>query len=275
MHNIMNIVMDIGGSRMRFAAVIKKELGKAHIVKTPETYEEAMVLIGDVVAQIVADSKAEDTDVHFCVCGIAGVLAEDGSRLLVSPNLDSWVGKPLQQDLARMTGARIILKNDTDMTGLGEALHGAGKGHDIVAYLTFSTGIGGSLIVNGDVGAYSLGYEPGFQLVEQKKFLHDVSGAELQKNYGALFKDITDGAVRNHVMRYVIAGIHNTIVYWSPQIIVLGGGMTESFDLAQITTSLEKMRCKLPTIPTIVLAEHTDINGLYGGMAYLQNHFTK
>jgi len=271
----MNIVADIGGSRMRFAEVTKTgELGTPYIVATPDTYEDAMVKIQETVNQVIEESSTENKTIHFCICGIAGVFNEEGSQLLVSPNLETWVGKPVQKDIARMTGARVILKNDTDMTGLGEAIYGAGKGYKNVAYLTFSTGIGGSLIVDGDIGPYSLGYEPGFQIVdvEQKKFLHDVSGTALKKEFNSLFKDITDGAVRNHVMRYVIGGIHNTIVYWSPDVVVLGGGMTESFDLEQINRSLENMRFKLPKLPKIVFAKDTDINGLYGGMAYLRKH---
>jgi glucokinase len=273
----MNIVADLGGSRMRFAEVTKGELGKPHIIKTPDVYEEAIVQAGEVITQIISESDATDKVVHFCVCGVAGVLNEESSQLLVSPNLQSWVGKPLQKDLSRMMGARVILKNDTDMTGLGEAVYGAGKNNSIVAYLTFSTGIGGSLIIDGDIGKYSLGYEPGFQIVdvEQKKFLHDVSGSALKKEHDSLFKDISDGATRNHIMRYVIGGIHNTIVYWSPDIVVIGGGMTESFDIEQISYSLENMRFKLPKLPKIVLAHDTDTNGLYGGLAYLQKHFGK
>jgi glucokinase len=264
----MNIVGDIGGSRMRIASVdAEGVMSSPIIVDTPDNYEEALVLIKESIEEL-----AQGKEVGYFVTGVAGSLARDGAMLLSAPNLPSWVKRPLQKDLMRMSGAKVILKNDTDMTGLGEAIYGAGKGLRIVAYLTFSTGIGGSLIVDGDIGPYNLGYEPGFQLIDihNDMFLHDVSGAELKKKHGKLFKDIHDKELRKEVLDAVIACIHNTTVYWSPDIVVLGGGMTESFDLQHIKEELEDMRFKLPKLPPIVFATNTDINGLYGGLAYLK-----
>ena len=266
----MDILFDIGGSRMRFARVIgEHNMTDAIIIKTPDTYIGAISEIEAVIKQI---SNGEQ--VNNLVGGIAGVFNKEGSKLLLSPNLKEWEGKPLKEDLARVTGAnKVVIKNDTDMTGLGEAVYGAGRDQEIVAYLTFSTGIGGSLIVNQKVAPYRFGFEPGWQIINEEKLrpLHDVSGTALKEKYeGKLFRDITGTVTRDKIMRAVITGIHNTIVFWSPDVLVLGGGMTESFEIEDIYKTLEEIPLRFPELPEIKFAEIEDTNGLYGALAYLK-----
>lgn len=256
---------------MRFARVIgKHNMTEAIIIKTPETYMDSMSEIQGVIKQI---SKGEQ--INNLIGGIAGVFDKDGKKLVLSPNLKEWEKKPLFDDLKRMTGAKnVVIKNDTDMTGLGEAVYGAGRDNKIVAYLTFSTGIGGSLIVDKEVAPYRFGFEPGFQIVNEEtlKPLHYVSGTSLKEHYGGkLFRDIKGEYTRNHIMRSVIVGIHNTIVFWSPDVVVLGGGMTESFEIDYIYKELEKIQLRFPELPEIKFAEKEDTNGLYGALAYLNN----
>ncbi|MDA8611496.1 ROK family protein [Candidatus Pacebacteria bacterium] len=264
----MDILFDIGGSRIRFTKVIgDHNIADAIIIKTPDTYIDSIAEIEAIVKQL-----ADGEQVNHLIGGIAGVLAKDGSKLLVSPNLRDWEKKPLMNDLKRITGAdNVVIKNDTDMTGLGEAVYGAGRDASIVAYMTFSTGIGGSLIVDEKVAPYSFGFEPGFQIIndETYKQLRDVSGSALKKNFGGkLFRDIKGELTRKEIMKTVIAGINNTIAYWSPDVVVLGGGMTESFVIEDIKEELEKIAVRFPELPEIKFAEIEDTNGLYGGLAY-------
>ena len=58
------------------------------------------------------------------------------------------------------------LANDSDLDGLGEATVGAGKGFNIVAYITVSTGIGGVRIVGGKIDVSTYGFEPGHQIID-------------------------------------------------------------------------------------------------------------
>jgi glucokinase len=50
--------------------------------------------------------------------------------------------------------------------GLGEAVFGAGKGREIVVYMTISTGVGGARIVGGKIDASAMGFEPGHQIID-------------------------------------------------------------------------------------------------------------
>lgn len=261
----MIIVFDIGGTKMRFASVENWKIVETIVVKTPESYVEAIAEISEIIDKL---SKKQSID---CMTGgVAGLLSKDGTKIIVAPNLKSWVGRPLVDDLSRISGAKVFIKNDTDMVGLGEAIHGSGKGFRSVAYLTFSTGIGGSLIISGEIPFYHFGFEPGFQIIDSnnKRQLHSVAGTELKEKYGLLLKDIKDEKIRLEIMKDVVAGIHNTIVFWSPDVVVLGGGMTETFDIDYIKNELTKIKIRFPDLPEIKLSALDDFGGLYGSIEF-------
>lgn len=267
----MQIVCDIGGSKMRFARILNSsKIDEPKIVKTPGSYIESMNLIKEIV-----DELSNGEEISSLIGGIAGVLNKEQNSLVIAPNLKDWIGKPIISDMVRMTGAQVKLKNDTDMTGLGEAAFGSGKGFNIVAYLTFSTGIGGSLIVDNKIGPYSFGYEPGFQIInsEKRRPLHDVAGTALKERYQSLMKDIKDENILKDIMTSVIAGIHNSIVFWSPDCVVLGGGMTENFVIREIEDELKKMPLRFPELPIIKISEMGDLNGLYGSLEFTKQNF--
>ena len=58
------------------------------------------------------------------------------------------------------------IANDTAVVGLGEAHRGAGIGYNIVTYITVSTGVGGTRIVDGRIDRRIYGFEPGHQTID-------------------------------------------------------------------------------------------------------------
>jgi glucokinase len=65
--------------------------------------------------------------------------------------LPSWRQKNPVQDLARIFNVRVALENDGDAAALGEAGWGAGKGKKRLVYVTVGTGIGGGVILDGQL----------------------------------------------------------------------------------------------------------------------------
>src|SRR5215510_13994690 len=65
--------------------------------------------------------------------------------------LPGWKGCNPVNDLAREFGVRVALENDGDASALGEAAWGAGKGTSRLIYLTVGTGIGGGIILDGQL----------------------------------------------------------------------------------------------------------------------------
>jgi glucokinase len=85
--------------------------------------------------------------------GIAAAAIIDISRGLVTeaPNLPRWRNIPLRERLAESLGKPVFLLNDASAAALGEHRMGAGRGLDNLIYITVSTGIGGGLVINGQL----------------------------------------------------------------------------------------------------------------------------
>src|SRR5438132_11801493 len=88
--------------------------------------------------------------------------------VLVNPPNLPWQNVPLAAMLGRATGAKVQLTNDADMAGLGEFHHGAGRGTRNMVYITWSTGVGGGLIIDGKLhrGAHGTAGEVGHMIID-------------------------------------------------------------------------------------------------------------
>lgn len=65
------------------------------------------------------------------------------------PNLPDWDGVPIVKILSEHFGVKCVLHNDANACAVAEWRFGAGKGFDNVVFLTFGTGMGAGLILNG------------------------------------------------------------------------------------------------------------------------------
>src|SRR2546428_10829277 len=88
--------------------------------------------------------------------------------VLVNPPNLPWQNVPLAAMLSRATGAKVFLANDADMAGLGEFHHGAGRGTRNMIYITWSTGVGGGLIIGGRLhrGGHGTAGEIGHMIID-------------------------------------------------------------------------------------------------------------
>ena len=69
------------------------------------------------------------------------------------PNLPDWDGVPVTEILSSHFGVRCVLHNDANACAVAEWRFGAGRGYDNVVFLTFGTGMGAGLILNGKLYA--------------------------------------------------------------------------------------------------------------------------
>ena len=80
-------------------------------------------------------------------CG--GPLDTKKGRILSPPNLPGWDNVPITDLLRKATGIPTFLQNDANACALAEWRFGAGKGTENMIFLTFGTGMGSGLILNG------------------------------------------------------------------------------------------------------------------------------
>ena len=74
-----------------------------------------------------------------------------GTVLFATENLPGWTGQPLAVQLKTALGLPAFVENDAACFGLAEAILGAGQGYRHVLVVAVGTGVGGGIIVNGDL----------------------------------------------------------------------------------------------------------------------------
>lgn len=273
----MYILFDIGGTKIKLASSDGKSVLKTVILDTPKNFEEGIQLFKKTALELAGVETIEKV-----AGGIAGPLDKEKSTLLRAPHLPGWVDRPLRQKLAEALNAPVFLENDSALVALGEATQGAGKGFNIVAYLTISTGVGGARIVGGKIDDNSSGFEPGHQIIDPGNALcrtcengeleSYVSGAAFEKRFGKKPYDVTDSEIWEEMARFLALGLHNSIVHWSPDVVVLGGSMMKEIGIPidRVKYHLEKTLNIFPVLPKIKKADLGDLGGLYGALEYLR-----
>ncbi len=278
----MYILFDIGGTNMRVALSRDGEtFGEPKIIPTPKDFDAGMLALKNLSTELTGGEK-----VRAAAGGIAGTLSRDRTKFLNGPHLQGWNAKPIKAALESAFGAPTFVENDTAIVGLGEAVAGAGKGHAICAYMTVSTGVGGVRIVNERIDVSAMGFEPGHQIIDAGGLLRQtsvggqgldlegyISGTSITERYGKKPYEITDEAFWDEMARLLAYGLNNTIVHWSPDVLVIGGSM-----MKKIGIPIERVRAHLKGIlhiyPELPLIEHSalgDIGGLHGALAYIHS----
>lgn len=84
--------------------------------------------------------------------GFGGPVDTETGQIITSHQVSGWTGFNLADWLRERTGAtRVRVENDANTAALGEALHGAGQGFRHVFYVTLGSGIGGGMVVDGQL----------------------------------------------------------------------------------------------------------------------------
>jgi predicted NBD/HSP70 family sugar kinase len=255
-----SILFDIGATKIRIAYSPDGEIfEEPKVFHTPANYEEGLKLFIETAKELAKEREIKS---------IAGGMSRS-----------VWGGVPekLKSDLSESFGVVVFIENDAAVVGLGEANWGAGRGFEIVAYITVSTGVGGAKIVNGKIDEHAIGFEPGKQIIDVNthKTLEDmISGKSLQEKTGKLPKEITDQGVWDAHAWLLAVGLNNIIVEWSPNVVVLGGSMitgTPSISVEKTEEYLKDILKVFTKIPVLKKGELGDFGGLYGALAYLKN----
>lgn len=276
----MLIACDIGGTKFRVAKSRDGVNFDEPVIKeTPNNPTDGLRLIADTIRELVGKEK-----VCRAVFGIAGVLDSEHNMLVRAPHLPAWEKIPIREffekELAhknifgRTKSPKVFVENDTSIVGLGEAVAGAGKGFEKVVYITVSTGIGGVKIVRGKFEENNFGFEPGFQILNNvtgENWEDLCSGTTVAKKSGMEPKEFAKTAGWAEVEKNVAIGIHNSILHWSPDVVVVGGSMARDFNVENLKTQISQIMKIHPNIPEIRIATLGSIGGIHGGFAYLNS----
>src|SRR6478752_2014272 len=121
------------------------------------------------VPELLATANVNRDELKGVGVGFGGPVDDATRAVIKSHQIAGWDGFPLADWVSELVGVPAVLGNDADVAGLAEALFGAGKGLSPIFYITVGSGIGGGLIINGEIyrgcgrGAAEIGH---LQIVE-------------------------------------------------------------------------------------------------------------
>lgn len=149
----MLLGFDIGGTKC--AVVLGKASGdKLDIVgkiamptvQPPYTMIEKLFVTAE---ELLAKHKLTNADLQGIGISCGGPLNSKRGVVLSPPNLPGWDNIPMVKMTTERFGRPALLQNDANACAVAEWKYGAGKGFENVIFMTFGTGMGAGLILNG------------------------------------------------------------------------------------------------------------------------------
>lgn len=103
------------------------------------------------VPELLASAGVKRGELRGVGVGFGGPVDDATRSVVKSHQIAGWDGFPLADWLGGALGLPAVLGNDADVAGLAEALFGAGSGLSPILYMTIGSGIGGGLIIDGQI----------------------------------------------------------------------------------------------------------------------------
>lgn len=251
------IGVDIGGTKIAAAAISTR--GRVLLRRELPTMAQAGA--PDVISRLSASLHALEQDDEFLGIGIGctGPLDIVRGHIQNPYTLPTFDDVDIVTPLVEEFHTRVVLENDCDAAALGEAWLGGGRDARNIVYITVGTGIGAGLILDGKLyrGVGMIAGEIGHMTIEQNGILcycgnHGclemlAAGPALARAYQKFSgvsdlsaRDVIDAAIIGDAdarrvvelaAQYLGTGLANLITILAPDVIVLGGGVMEHYEL--------------------------------------------
>ena len=249
--HLTGILVDLGGN-------VKGKI--FYEIDTPSP-KEAISLMSDTIRQLLGSRKTYES--RICGAGVAfpgPMQIKDNSSVLniVNPKaFPGWNEVPVVDMLASEVGLPVYLENNASAAALGERWYGLGRNISTFLYTFFGAGLGGGLIINGELhegssgNAGELGY---FPMSDSQSMLSDSAQPHIGEhfNLSKLFKWLNQNGQKasqpahleallqsknSHFMEWmalaeeILTPMFQSVEYlFDPEVIVLGGRLPASIN---------------------------------------------
>ncbi len=253
--------IDIGGTAIKHGLFsLQGEIILQDSTTTPSRAPKKEILdkILWIIQQDLQYAKKHDLQIPVIGIGTPGsVDIRRGFLMGSTPNFTHWRDVPIGEYLTEKSGIPVFVDNDANLMAYGEFIFGAGKGRRNVICITLGTGIGGGVIVEGELyrGHYFAGAELGHITIDFDGRKCKCGGTGCLERYAsatALIKDYNDknqsepvegtkqifqrlnkgdGTARqvlDQYIHYLGAGLSSFVNIFNPERIVIGGGVSEA-----------------------------------------------
>ena len=241
------IGVDVGGTAIKLGRFY--EDGTCIVstsIPTPQPATPEAVI--DAIAQAVIELNSEKKAVAIGL-GIPGPADAKGKIALISINLSGWHNVPIANELEARTGLPVIIDNDANCAGLGEAWLGAGKNYQNFILLTLGTGVGGAIFLNGKLFTGRIGSAGELGLItlnpngppcnsgNRGSLEQYASATAIIRETGKTAAELGKLADNNkqsaltfwkNYGKQLGAGIASLIYVLTPEVVIIGGGVCAS-----------------------------------------------
>lgn len=253
----MRIGIDLGGTKTEIIVLDDAgNIGLRERIPTPGNDYEATVGAMVELVNRTAESAGLAADVPVGI-GIPGAESLD-TGLVKNSNSTCLIGQPLRADMAARLGRPVRLANDANCFALSEATDGAGAGAGSVFGVILGTGVGGGFVIDGKLltGANAIAGEWGHNPMPYERegrvcycgrrdcnetYLsgpalageHRRQAGQIGLNYtaeqivrAAATGDLVSEALLKRYEVRLARGLASVINVFDPEVIVLGGGLS-------------------------------------------------
>lgn len=198
--------------------------------------------------------------------GVPGPVNYEKGLVYDCPNLAGWKNIEIRKIINERLGVPVFVENDARVAGLAETRLGAAKGFRYVFYITVSTGIGSAIIIDGKIyhGADGAAGEFGqMKLLDGSILEQKFAGPAIERLFGLPTTQLAELIKKNDpgaksAVDYLTHGtgtfLANVATLLNPQIIVVGGGVSQLGDLI-----LDPIREKVSQLAFSIAAKNVKI----------------
>jgi len=239
------IGVDLGGTAIKLGRFsVEGQLLAELEVPTPQPPMPGAV----VMALVEAVQQLDPDGLASCVgVGLPGPMDGAGRVARVCINLPGWEQIPLAEWLEPQLQRRVTLANDGNCAVVGEAWHGAARGYRDVLLLTLGTGVGGGVLLGGNLftGHGGAAAEPGLICIDPEgPACNSGNRGSLEQfcSIGALAResprspqelccladqgDAEALAIWQRYGRRLGVGLSSLIYVLTPELVLIGGGLS-------------------------------------------------
>lgn len=143
------IGIDLGGTKIE-GILLDDSFNVVERTRIPTQQEKGYKSIINSIVSLVEELKIKASDNVTIGVSAPGAISKK-SGLIKNSNTQCLIGMPLKEDLKQALDQEIAIENDANCFALAEATLGAAKNHKVVFGVIMGTGVGGGIVINGEI----------------------------------------------------------------------------------------------------------------------------
>lgn len=241
------IGIDLGGTKIE-GILLDESLNSLQRTRIATQKNDYFSILNQ-IESLVNNISKNISEFSIGVCTPGAISKKNG--LIKNSNTQCLIGKPIQSDLEKKFGTKISIENDANCFAMAEATLGCAKGHSVVFGVIMGTGVGGGIVIDGKIhqGRTNIAGEWGHHILHPngnqcycgKKGCVEtyISGPALENRWEKISgkkQSLPQIVLENGNQKYSQwknefldnfgTGLANVIDILDPDVIVLGGGLS-------------------------------------------------